>query len=38
MVTSVFHWVQVAAVGLRAAACFGVAVVTDGCTAGAVGV
>ena len=37
MVTGVFCWVRVAAVGLRAAACLGVAGATDGCTAGAVG-
>ena len=37
MVTGVFRWVRVAAVGLRAAACLGVAGATDGCTAGAVG-
>ena len=37
VVTVVFHWVRVAAVGLWAAACLGVAGVTDGCTAGAVG-
>ena len=37
MVTGVFRWVQVAAVGLRAAACLGVAGATDGCTVGAVG-
>ena len=38
MVTVVFHWVRVAAVGLQAAACLGVAGAKDGCTAGAVGV
>ena len=37
MVTVVFCWVRVAAVGLRAAACLGVAGATDGCPAGAVG-
>ena len=37
MGTGVFHWVRVAAVGLWAAACLGVAEATDGCTAGAVG-
>ena len=37
MVTGVFYWVWVAAVGLWAAACLGVAGATDGCTAGAVG-
>ena len=37
VVTGVFRWVRVAAVGLRAAACLGVAGATDGCTAGAVG-
>ena len=38
MVTGVFRWVWVAAVGLRAAACLGVVGATGGCTAGAVGV
>ena len=38
MVTGVFHWVWVAAVGLRAAACLGVAGATGGCTAEALGV
>ena len=38
MVTGVFRWVRVAAVGLRAAACLGVVGATDGCTAEAVGV
>ena len=33
----VFRWVQVAAVGLQAAACLGVVGATDSCTAGAVG-
>ena len=37
MVTGVFCWVWVAAVGLQAAACLGVAGATDGCTVGAVG-
>ena len=37
MVTGVFRWVRVAAVGLRAAACLAVAGATGGCTAGAVG-
>ena len=37
MVTAVFRWVQVAAVGLRAAACLGVVGITERCTAGAVG-
>ena len=37
MVTGVFCWVWVAAVGLQAAACLGVAGATDGCTTGAVG-
>ena len=36
-VAGVFHWVRVAAVGLQAAACMGVAGATDGCAAGAVG-
>ena len=38
MVTGVFRWVRVAAIGLRAAAYLGVAGATDGCTVGAVGV
>ena len=38
MVTGVFRWVWVAAVGLWAAACLGVAGATGGCTVGAVGV
>ena len=33
----VFRWVQAAAVGLRAAACMGVAGATDGCAVEAVG-
>ena len=37
VLTGVFCWVQVAAVGLWAAACLGVAGATYGCTAGAVG-
>ena len=37
MVTGVFRWVWVAAVGLWAAACLGVAGATGGCTVGAVG-
>ena len=37
VVTGIFRWVRVAAVGLRAAACLGVAGATDGCTVGAVG-
>ena len=37
VVTGVFRWVRVAAVGLRAAACLGVVGATDGCTAEAVG-
>ena len=37
VVAGVFRWVRVAAVGLQAAACLGVAGATDGCTAGAVG-
>ena len=37
MVTGVFRWVRVAAVGLWAAACLGVAGATGGCTAEAVG-
>ena len=37
VVTGVFHWVRVTAVGLRAAACLGVVGATGGCTAGAVG-
>ena len=37
MVTGVFCWVRVAAVGLQAAACLGVAGATGGCTVGAVG-
>ena len=37
MVTVIFCWVRVAAVGLRAAACLGVAGATGGCTVGAVG-
>ena len=37
VVTGVFRWVRVAAVGLWAAACLGVAGATDGCTVGAVG-
>ena len=37
MVTGVFRWVWVAAVGLQAAACLGVAGATGGCTAEAVG-
>ena len=32
-VVGVFCWVQVAAVGLQAAACFGVAGATGGCAA-----
>ena len=36
MVTGAFHWMQVAAVGLWAAACLGVAGATDGYAAGAV--
>ena len=36
-VAGAFHWVWVAAAGLWAAACLGVAGATDGCTAGAVG-
>ena len=38
MITGVFRWVWVAAVGLQAAACLGVVGATDGCTAEAVGV
>ena len=38
MVTDVFCWVWVAAVGLRAAACLGVVGATGSCTAGAVGI
>ena len=38
MVTDVFCWVWVAAVGLRAAVCLGVVGATGSCTAGAVGV
>ena len=37
VVTGVFRWVWVAAVGLRAATCLGIAGATGGCTAGAVG-
>ena len=37
MVTGVFRWVQVAAVGLQAAACLCVVGATGGCTVGAVG-
>ena len=36
-VAGVFHWVRVAAVGLQAAACLGVAGATDGCAVVAVG-
>ena len=36
-VAGVIHWVWVAAVGLWAAACVGVAGATDGCAVGAVG-
>ena len=36
-VAGVFHWVQVASVGLWAAACLGVVGATDGCAVGAVG-
>ena len=37
VIAGVLHWVWVAAVGLWAAACLGVAGATDGCTVGAVG-
>ena len=36
-VASVFHWVQLAAVGLWAAACLGVAGATGSCSVGAAG-